>query len=126
HAHGWRSGSSLGQGREAVEHDGVHRQESAARSLYQGAGTMFGAKAVKKLAAKATKTVEAAKTAEATKTAEGAKTAEERPAKKSGLSESELLRAPAAHYMNAEQLAFFRERLLAMQKELLEKADLTS
>ncbi len=69
---------------------------------------MFGAKAVKKLAAKAAKAVE------------------ERPVKKSGLSESELLRASAAQYMSAEQLAFFRERLLEMQKELLEKADLTS
>jgi DnaK suppressor protein len=69
---------------------------------------MFGAKAVKKLAAKAVKA------------------AEERPVKKSGLSESELLRAPAAQYMSAEQLAFFRERLIGMQKELLEKADLTS
>jgi DnaK suppressor protein len=28
--------------------------------------------------------------------------------------------------MSAEQLAFFRERLIATQKELLEKADLTS
>lgn len=69
---------------------------------------MFGAKAVKKLAAKAVKAVE------------------ERPVKKSGLSESELLRAPAAQYMSAEQLAFFRGRLIEMQKELLEKADLTS
>ena len=71
---------------------------------------MFGAKAVKKLAAKAVKAVEE----------------RERPVKKSGLSESELLRAPAAQYMSAEQLAFFRERLIGMQKELLEKADLTS
>lgn len=69
---------------------------------------MFGAKAVKKLAAKAVKAVE------------------ERPVKKSGLSESELMRAPAAQYMSAEQLAFFRGRLIEMQKELLEKADLTS
>jgi len=71
---------------------------------------MFGAKAVKKLAAKAVKAVEE----------------RERLVKKSGLSESELLRAPAAQYMSAEQLAFFRERLIGMQKELLEKADLTS
>ena len=68
---------------------------------------MFG-KAVKKLAAKPAKTVQ------------------EKPAKRSGLSEAELLRAPASQYMNAEQLAFFRERLLETQKELLEKANLTS
>ena len=73
---------------------------------------MFG-KAVKKLAAKPAKTVQE-------------KTVQEKPAKKSGLSEAELLRAPASHYMNAEQLAFFRERLLETQKELLEKANLTS
>jgi RNA polymerase-binding transcription factor len=68
---------------------------------------MFGGKAVKKLAGKA------------------GKTAEEKPAK-GGLTEAELLRAPASQYMSAEQLAFFRERLIATQKELLEKADLTS
>jgi len=43
-----------------------------------------------------------------------------------GLSEAEVLRAPASQYMNATQLAFFRERLHAMQRELLEKADVTS
>ena len=43
-----------------------------------------------------------------------------------GMTESELLRAPASQYMNSGQCAFFRERLLAMQRELLEKADLTS
>jgi len=45
---------------------------------------------------------------------------------RAGLAEEDLLRAPAAQYMNAEQLAFFRERLLDMQRELHEKADLTS
>jgi len=43
-----------------------------------------------------------------------------------GMTESELLRAPASQYMNSAQLASFRERLLAMQRDLLEKADLTS
>lgn len=43
-----------------------------------------------------------------------------------GMTESEILRAPASQYMNSGQLAFFRERLLAMQRELLEKAGLTS
>lgn len=55
-----------------------------------------------------------------------AKPAPPRPESKSGMSEAELLRAPASQYMNAEQLAFFRERLLETQKELLEKADVTS
>jgi len=40
--------------------------------------------------------------------------------------EAELLRAPASQYMNQEQLDFFRERLLRMQRELLDKADITS
>ena len=64
---------------------------------------MFGGKAVKKLVTKV------------------AKPAEEKPAKKNGLTEAELLRAPASQYMSAEQLAFFRERLLETQKEMLEK-----
>jgi len=69
---------------------------------------MFGGKAVKKPATKP------------------AKTAQEKPAKKNGLSEAELLRAPASQYMSAEQLAFFRARLLDTQKELLENANITS
>src|SRR5438552_1797799 len=79
---------------------------------------MFGGKAVKKLVTKAAKPAEQ-------KPAEQ-KPAEQKPVKKNGLTEAELLRAPASHYMNAEQLAFFRERLLETQRELLEKADLTS
>jgi len=80
---------------------------------------MFGRKAaVKKPAPKAAKPAEAKAVAAAP--------AEEKPAKKSGLSEAELMRAPASQYMNAEQLAFFRERLLETQRELLEKANLTS
>lgn len=43
-----------------------------------------------------------------------------------GMTESEIIRAPASQYMNSGQLAFFRERLLVMQRELLEKAGLTS
>src|SRR6266700_1435177 len=108
HADGRRSRPRLGEGREALEHHGLHRQESAAGPFYQGVGTMFGGKAVKKPAAKTTKP------------------AEEKPAKRNGLTEAELLRAPASQYMSAEQLAFFRERLLQTQKELLENANLTS
>ena len=71
---------------------------------------------MKKLATKATKLASSVM----------AKPVSQRPEKKCGLSEAELLRAPASQYMSAEQLAFFRERLLGTQKELLEKADLTS
>jgi DnaK suppressor protein len=79
---------------------------------------MFGRKAVKKPAPKTAKAPEV-KAVEAV-------LVEERPAKKGGLTEAELLRAPASQYMNAEQLAFFRERLLDTQRELLEKANVTS
>jgi len=43
-----------------------------------------------------------------------------------GMTESEIKRAPASEYMTSGQLAFFRELLLSMQRELLEKAGLTS
>jgi len=79
---------------------------------------MFGRKAVKKPTPKNTKAPEV----KAPETAQ----VEERPAKKNGLTEAELLRAPASQYMNPEQLAFFRERLLQTQRELLEKANVTS
>jgi DnaK suppressor protein len=54
------------------------------------------------------------------------KTAVVQPAKKKGLSEADLLRASVSQYMSPGQIAFFRERLIETQKELLEKADLTS
>jgi len=79
---------------------------------------MFGRKAVKKAAPKTAKTPEV----KAPETA----SVEEKPARKNGLTEAELLRAPASQYMSSEQLSFFRERLLETQRELLEKANLTS
>ncbi len=82
---------------------------------------MFGRKAVKKPAAPKA----AAKPAEI-KAAE-LPPVEEKPMRKNGgLTEAELMRAPVSQYMSAEQLAFFRERLRETQKELLEKANLTS
>jgi RNA polymerase-binding transcription factor len=51
---------------------------------------------------------------------------DERAEKASGLTEAEIRKAPAAQYMNPAQLAFFRERLLEMQRELLDNADVTS
>src|SRR5207237_5650250 len=79
HAHGRRSGTRLGQGRKAFEHDGFHRKESAAGPIYEGIGTMFGGKAVKKLVSKAVKPAEH-------KPVEH-KPAEHKPAKKNGLTE---------------------------------------
>ena len=81
---------------------------------------MFGRKAVKKPAPKA-----AGKPAEV-KAADAPQAEEKQPRKNGGLTEAELLRAPASQYMSAEQLAFFRDKLLSTQRELLEKANLTS
>jgi len=41
-------------------------------------------------------------------------------------SEEQVLRMPEKEYMNAAQLAFFRDRLEKMKQELLANADLTS
>lgn len=43
-----------------------------------------------------------------------------------GLTETELMRAPADRYMDAGQMAYFRECLMEMRNEILEKADATS
>ena len=47
-------------------------------------------------------------------------------AKKGGLAEAQLLKVPAKDYMNEAQLAFFKERLLEMQEEILSNADETT
>jgi len=47
-------------------------------------------------------------------------------AKKGGLTEGQLLKMPAKDYMNDAQLAFFKERLLEMQEEILSNADETT
>jgi DnaK suppressor protein len=43
-----------------------------------------------------------------------------------GITESQLLKQPAGDYMNAAQLAFFKEVLEEMRNEIIEKADATS
>jgi DnaK suppressor protein len=45
---------------------------------------------------------------------------------KSGLTEAQILKMPDSEYMNATQLAFFKERLLATKAELLANAGVTS
>ena len=47
-------------------------------------------------------------------------------AKKGGLTEAQLLKMPAKDYMNEAQLAFFKEKLLEMQAEILSNADETT
>ncbi len=39
------------------------------------------------------------------------------------LTEKQLLKAPKKNYMNAEQLAFFRDRLLHLREDLMERLD---
>jgi DnaK suppressor protein len=43
-----------------------------------------------------------------------------------GLTEADMMRTPVSQYMNPAQIAFFRERLLAMRRDLIAKADATS
>ena len=45
---------------------------------------------------------------------------------KKPLTEEALLRMPEADYMNSAQLAFFRERLQQMEREILQNADETT
>jgi len=47
-------------------------------------------------------------------------------ATKKPLTEAQLVAAPAKDYMNEEQLAFFRQRLLDLKRELLENVRDTS
>jgi len=77
---------------------------------------MPGSNAVKRPAAKETRPVKSA----------APRSPEEGSDKASGLTEAEIRKAPASQYMNPAQLAFFRERLIEMQRELLENADVTS
>ena len=46
--------------------------------------------------------------------------------KKGGMTEAQLLKMPAKDYMNEEQLAFFKQRLLDMQEEILSNAGETT
>ena len=42
------------------------------------------------------------------------------------LTEAEILKMPKSDYMNAAQLKFFKERLIELQKQLRENADVTT
>jgi len=77
---------------------------------------MPGSNAVKRTSAKDARPAKAAVT----------QSPEEQTEKPDGLTEAEIRKAPAAQYMNPAQLGFFRERLLEMQRELLDNADVTS
>ena len=90
----------------------------AAKPATKSAATKAAAAPVAKPAAKP-----AAKTAAKPAVAAPSRKAERRIA---GLTETELMRAPADRYMDAGQMAYFRECLMEMRNEILEKADATS
>ena len=92
--------------------------KSAAKSAATKAAAAPVAKAAVKPVAKA-----AVKPASKPTVAAPSRKAERRIA---GLTETELMRAPADRYMDAGQMAYFRECLMEMRNEILEKADATS
>ncbi|MEN9775961.1 MAG: putative dnaK suppressor protein [Pseudomonadota bacterium] len=55
-----------------------------------------------------------------------AATKEKKPQQPKPLTEEALLRMPESDYMNREQLAFFRERLAQMERDILVNADETT
>lgn len=90
----------------------------AAKSAATKAAAALAAKPAAKPVAKA-----AVKPASKPTVAAPSRKAERRIA---GLTETELMRAPADRYMDAGQMAYFRECLMEMRNEILEKADATS
>ncbi len=122
--------------------------KSAAKSVTKAASSKVAAKPATKPATKsATKSATKPQAKAAAKTAAkpvAAKAAPAKPVAKSvaqapvvapsrkserriaGLTETELMRAPADQYMNAGQMGYFRECLMEMRNEILEKADATS
>jgi DnaK suppressor protein len=122
--------------------------KSAAKSVTKAAPAKVAAKPATKPATKsATKSATKPQAKAAAKTAAkpvAAKAAPAKPVAKSvaqapvvapsrkserriaGLTETELMRAPADQYMNAGQMGYFRECLMEMRNEILEKADATS
>jgi len=55
-----------------------------------------------------------------------AATKDKKPQQPKPLTEEALLRMPESDYMNREQLAFFRERLAQMERDILVNADETT
>ena len=92
--------------------------KAAAKPAAKSAATKAAAAPVAKPVAKA-----AIKPASKPTVAAPSRKAERRIA---GLTETELMRAPANRYMDAGQMAYFRECLMDMRNEILEKADATS
>jgi DnaK suppressor protein len=104
--------------RPAVKAAAPAPAKAAAKPAAKSAATKAAAAPVAKPVAKT-----AAKPASKPAVAAPSRKAERRIA---GLTEAELMRAPADRYMDAGQMAYFRECLMEMRNEILEKADATS
>jgi DnaK suppressor protein len=104
--------------RPAVKAAAPAPAKAAAKPAAKSAATKAAAAPVAKPVAKA-----AIKPASKPTVAAPSRKAERRIA---GLTETELMRAPADRYMDAGQMAYFRECLMEMRNEILEKADATS
>ena len=104
--------------RPAVKAAAPAPAKAAAKPAAKSAATKAAAAPVAKPVAKA-----AVKPASKPTVAAPSRKAERRIA---GLTETELMRAPANRYMDAGQMAYFRECLMEMRNEILEKADATS
>jgi DnaK suppressor protein len=104
--------------RPAVKAAAPAPAKAAAKPAAKSAATKAAAAPVAKPVAKA-----AVKPASKPTVAAPSRKAERRIA---GLTETELMRAPADRYMDAGQMAYFRECLMEMRNEILEKADATS
>ena len=104
--------------RPAVKSAAPAPAKAAVKPVAKSAATKAAAAPVAKPVAKA-----AVKPASKPTVAAPSRKAERRIA---GLTETELMRAPADRYMDAGQMAYFRECLMEMRNEILEKADATS
>jgi DnaK suppressor protein len=104
--------------RPAVKAAAPAPAKAAVKPVAKSAATKAAAAPVAKPVAKA-----AIKPASKPTVAAPSRKAERRIA---GLTETELMRAPADRYMDAGQMAYFRECLMEMRNEILEKADATS
>jgi DnaK suppressor protein len=104
--------------RPAVKAAAPAPAKAAVKPVAKSAATKAAAAPVAKPVAKA-----AVKPASKPTVAAPSRKAERRIA---GLTETELMRAPADRYMDAGQMAYFRECLMEMRNEILEKADATS
>jgi DnaK suppressor protein len=110
-------------GKSAVSKDAT---KSAAKSVTKVAPAKTAAKPAVKVADKAP--VKAAAKPASKPVTKPAVAVPSRKAERriAGLTETELMRAPADRYMDAGQMAYFRECLMEMRNEILEKADATS